>query len=252
MCTYRNLGLKSEWLKIFFEDPSFFSLNARLGKDMIQSFKLWGKDAELLNAKYLPMPCVARLVNLGVDSLKVWGYLFVNLAYNSNLMNFFVKGCRFNEWYDNATLVKIFDDGKSLRTKQGAVRALKSFLRYSPVGNEMGQGNFSFSGKNIVGVMRTPWQNPEPLVILYSLYRFVAHVDNLFSFTLSELLDDERERAALSPQALFGLDKNILRPLLQGLATNYFSFISVDFNKGLMENIFLNPSKTAHDVVNLF
>lgn len=89
-------------------------------------------------------------------------------------------------------------------------------------------------------------------MILYSLYKFAEHAENLYSFTLTDLLDDSDERESLSPKILFGLDKEILRPLLQGLANDYTDFIRVDFNKGIQENIFLNANKTSVDVVQLF
>ncbi len=107
-------------------------------------------------------------------------------------------------------------------------------------------------GNIVISITRAAWEHPEPLVILYSLYLFAAHADALYSFTLTELLDDSDEREALSPKILFGLDEEILRPLLQGLANDYPDFIRVDFNKGIMENIFLNRDKTPEEVVQLF
>ena len=107
-------------------------------------------------------------------------------------------------------------------------------------------------GNAVISITRAAWQHPEPLVILYSLYRFAAHADNLYSFTLTELLADNEEREALSPKILFGLDEERLRQILQGLANDYPDFIRVDFNKGIMENIFLSKSHTVFDVVQLF
>ena len=125
-------------------------------------------------------------------------------------------------------------------------------MRASPIGEELGQGICKVKGNAVVSIMRTAWQNPEPLVILYSLYQFAEHGENLYSFTLTDLLDDSDEREALSPKILFGLDEEILRPLLQGLANDYPDYIRVDFNKGIQENIFLNKDKTSGDVVQLF
>ena len=88
-------------------------------------------------------------------------------------------------------------------------------------------------------------------MILYSLYRFAEHADNLHSFTLTDLLDD-CDREALSPKILFGSDEESLCPLLQGLANDCPDFIRVDFNKDIQENIFLNADKTSEDVVQLF
>ncbi len=249
---YRNFGLRKDWLKIFFDDAKNFWTNGRLGKDMYVSFDVWGKESGLLDKDKKPSANFEKLSSLGADNAKVWGYIFVNLAYNSNLVNLFVKSCGFNEPYDKNFLAEMFGDDYSDTSKRNALGALKNFLRASPVGEEFGQGVCEVKGNAVVSVTRTAWQNPEPLVILFSLYNFAEHAENLHSFTLTELLDDRDDREALSPKILFGLDEEILRPFLQGLANDYPDFIRVDFNKGIQENIFLNKEKTSEDAFQLF
>lgn len=249
---YKGFGLKQEWLKIFFDNPQNFDANGQLGKLMIPAFKLWSKHGGLFDKKILPLEVVEKFISLGADNLEVWGYIFVNLAYNSNLVNLFVKSCDFNESHDSNFLLEMFGSSHSDTTKKNALKALKATLRYSPIGDELGQGICELKGNSVVSITRTAWQNPEPPVILYSLYKFAEHSENLYSFTLTELLDDTEEREALSPKILFGLDEEILRPLLQGLANDYPKFIHVDFNKGIQENIFLRENKTSEDVIQLF
>ena len=107
-------------------------------------------------------------------------------------------------------------------------------------------------GKVITSIRRVGWQMPDPLVVLYSLYLFAEHCEGgNYSFTLTELYDDSADRIALSPKVIFGTDETILKSIMQGLANNYREFISVDFNKGIMENVFLNREKTARDVLSL-
>lgn len=249
---YRNFGLRKEWVKIYLEDTKNFWMSARLGKDMFRSFDVWGKESGLLDSNKIPDAKIGKLSSLGADNPKLWGYIFLNLAYNSNLINLFLKNTAFNQAYDNSFLMAMFGNSYSDTSKNNALKALKSFLRASPIGEELGQGICEVKGNAVVSITRTAWQNPEPLVILYSLYQFAEHAENLYSFTLTELLDDSDEREALSPKILFGLDEEILRPLLQGLANDYPKFIRVEFNKGIQENIFLNSEKTSADVVQLF
>ena len=249
---YRGFGFQKEWLKIFFDDPKNFKTGDRIINDRVTSFIDWSKHSGLLDQKNLPLEVVEKFISLGADSLKVWGYIFMNLAYNSNLINLFVKSCDFNELRDNNFLLEMFKSSHSETTKKNALKALKATLRYSPIGEELGQGICEVKGNAVVSITRTVWQNPEPLVILYSLYQFAEHSENLYSFTLTELLDDSDEREALSPKILFGLDEEILRPLLQGLANDYPDYIRVDFNKGIQENIFLNKDKNSGEVVQLF
>ena len=106
-------------------------------------------------------------------------------------------------------------------------------------------------GKQVVSIRRSGWQEPEPLVILYCLYLFAEHSDGLYSFTLSELLEDSDEREAMSPKLIFGTGRETLMSILQGLANDYSNFIQVDFNKGIMDNIFLVRDKSARDVIDL-
>ena len=249
---YRSFGFQKEWLKIFFDDPKNFKTGERIINDHVTSFIGWSKHARLLDEKNLPLEVVEKFISLGADNSKVWGYIFVNLAYNSNLINLFIKSCDFNETRDMNFFVEMFGSSHSDTTKKNALKALKATLRNCPIGEELGQGICEVKGNAVVSITRTAWQNPEPLVILYSLYQFAEHGENLYSFTLTDLLDDSDEREALSPKILFGLDEEILRPLLQGLANDYPDYIRVDFNKGIQENIFLNKDKTSGDVVQLF
>ena len=65
------------------------------------------------------------------------------------------------------------------------------------------------------------------------------------------MMDDENERDGISPTRIFGLDKETMMPLLNGLSANYPEYISVSFTLG-MDSITLRSEKTSEDVLNLF
>ena len=249
---YKTFGFRAEWISILFENPETFWDNARMGSKMFDSFGNWGLEVGLLVDKRKFAANLDKLVALGAENLKLWGMFWTNAAYNSTLINFFVKKVEFNFAFDNDHLMNLLGDSLKERTKKNALQSLKNTLRSSPIGEKLGQGICEMKGASVVKITRTAWQNPEPLVILYSLYKFAEHAENLYSFTLTELLEDSDERAALSPKILFGISEKNLRPILQGLSNDYPDFIRVDFNKDIMENIFLNKDKTAADVVELF
>jgi phosphoadenosine phosphosulfate reductase len=143
-------------------------------------------------------------------------------------------------------------DEYSETTKKNALSAMKDTIKSSPIGWLLGQGECEMKGKVITSLRRVGWQDPDPLVILYSLYLFAEHFEGgNYNFTLSDLYDDSEDRVALSPKIIFGTDEKTLKSIMQGLANNYGDFISVDFNKGIMENVFLNREKSAIDVLNL-
>ena len=84
------------------------------------------------------------------------------------------------------------------------------------------------------------------------MYLFAEHHDGgNYNFTLSELYDDSDDREALSPKLIFGTDEITLKAIMQGLANNYSDYISVDFNKGIMENVYLNRDKKSLDILSL-
>lgn len=249
---YKTFGLRKEWIEIYFENPDNFWANERMGKLMFKSFQNWGREIGLLVENKEPSSNLKKISSLGAESLKLWGMFWVNLAYNSPLVNLFIKKTGFNFGYDNDFLMNMFGSSLSERTRQNSLNSLKDLLRSSPIGEGLGQGICEMKGRQVISITRTAWKNPEPLVILYSLYQFAEHSESLHSFTLTDLLDDNEEREALSPRILFGLEGDILRPILIGLANDYPQFISVDFNKGIQENIFLNKEKISDDVVEFF
>ena len=90
-----------------------------------------------------------------------------------------------------------------------------------------------------------------PRVILCSLCKFAEACDGYYQFTLSTLLDDTIERDGISPTRIFGLNRETMVPLLNGLTANYPDFISASFTLGL-DTITLQPEKTSQDVLSLF
>ncbi|MDO4562927.1 MAG: phosphoadenosine phosphosulfate reductase family protein [Clostridia bacterium] len=248
---YKNFGLRLDWIEIFFENPDAFWSNERLGTHMFKSFEKWGKEAKLIDAFNAPLDCISKLTSLGADNPIVWGYIFSNIAYNSSIFNWFIRNTLFDEEYQAADFILMLGDDYSDTTKKNALSALKDTIKSSPIGWLLGQGECEMKGKQVVSIRKTGWQEPEPLVILYCMYLFAEHSDGLYSFTLSELLDDSDEREAMSPKLIFGTDREALLSILQGLANDHSDFIQVDFNKGIMDNIFLVRSKTSNDVIDL-
>ena len=249
---YKNFGLRLGWIEILFEDANNFWTNDRMGSHMFKSFERWGKEAGIIDEKNSMLPVVNKFVDLGADNPILWGYVYVNIAYNSSIFNWYIRNVKFDNEYQSSDLQIMLGDEYSETTKKNALSALKDTIKSSPIGWLLGQGECEMKGKVIMSIRRIGWQTPEPLVILYSLYLFAEHCEGgNFSFTLSDLFDDSEDRVALSPKAIFGTDEATLKSIMQGLANNYSDFISVDFNKGIMENVFLNREKTAIDVLSL-
>lgn len=103
----------------------------------------------------------------------------------------------------------------------------------------------------MLSVTRNFWSTPIHEVILYSLYKFAEACGDYYQFSLSTLMDDSIERNGISPSRIFGLDRDTMIRVLNGLSSNYPDFISASFTLDL-ETITLSKEKTAADVLNLF
>jgi len=86
-------------------------------------------------------------------------------------------------------------------------------------------------GKVVVSVTKNGWLEPEPLVMLYALYLFADHSEGLYSFTLSDLMDDSDDREAMSPKLIFGVDSEPLIHCDQSFVLELFSSISTTLVK---------------------
>ena len=128
---------------------------------------------------------------------------------------------------------------------------MKETLKASPIGIVLGAGDCEMKGNNVISISKTTWGTPEPLAILYSLYKFAEVSDRYFSFTLTDLMADSPERPGISPVKLFNISRETLQQILFQLSHDCSGFIKVAFNKDL-ENIYLNGEKTSLDVADLF
>ena len=90
-----------------------------------------------------------------------------------------------------------------------------------------------------------------PEVILYALYKFAEACGDYYQFSLETLMDDSIERDGVSPSRLFGLDRDDMVRILNGLSINYPEFISASFTLDL-DNITLRDEKSSEDVLALF
>lgn len=251
---YQNFGFRQEWLELYFELLDDFWTNERMGKYMFVGFKTWLKEAGITeNNSFTELGKI--LQQLGSDSLITWGVIWANLCYESPIVNWYARKIEIGRTYFADDLTMLLGDDYSQTVKKNALSSLKETLRLSPIGDVLLQGRCEMKGKIVTEITRESWYDIEPLVVLYSLYLFAEHIEGgMYSFTLSDFLDDSDDREALSVNAIFGIDKETVKPILQGLANDYSEFIRVDFNKGIMENIDLpagKVGKTSLDILSL-
>ena len=101
-------------------------------------------------------------------------------------------------------------------------------------------------GHNIE-ITRKPWINPDPLIILYAIYRY-SECQNFKRFTLSDLIEPNQEVKGANVGEIFGIDRETFKRMLLEMSLNYPEFINASFTNDL-NSIVLREDKTSDDVL---
>ena len=244
---YSHHAPKKEWLEQFFSYKNEFDQRHSLGSQMYSFFKRFLRDAELLNEN--GFSDTAYIIDrIGLDNLSSWGVILTNLAYTPQI-NWLIKRVPMNETYGKEYCLSLLvSDG----AKESWVNDIWSSLtRIDELPfSAVGLGCMTKEKNKAVAITRTPWQNPDPIVVLYSLYKFAEACGDYYQFTLNRLLAHDTDSDGVSPTEIFGLDRDQIEKLLNGLSVNYPDFITASFTLDL-DNITLNADKTSQDVLSL-
>lgn len=279
---YYSFGVKENWLRVYFDyegSANFWNTDGdgeipNKKKDAFLNFvkdagmvyedkTLKGKESKYIRFK--PNSFAEKMFSLGIDSESMWAYLMCNLVYASDAEEFrwFIKNIPFNEsvTLDAITyrLEEIMENDKSGLGKRNVRDALKVFILKTPFGSKLGLGKIadydekiSANGKETISLnyfVRGAWENPDEKVILYALYKFAEACGNYKQFTLTRLLDTSIESEGISPTQIFGLNRDTMEKILNGLTFNYPDLIEARFTLGL-DNITLKSDKSAEEILN--
>ena len=252
---YKNMGIRYEWVKEYFKKKNDFWNENALGSEMVKSLRLFLRHADI-SVKDKITSFGALIESIGIESQITWALMISNLVYTPQF-NWWVKHISFNHQYNADELNSMLEDYVASKySRKNIISGFKIIFHTNPILSEgIGIGIAVVDEKGnstrLKSIYRSTWSNPDPRVILYSLYKFAEACGNIYQFSLATLLDDEIEREGISPTRIFGLDKETMMPLLNGLSANYPEYISVSFTLG-MDSITLRSEKTSEDVLNLF
>lgn len=279
---YYSFGIKENWLRVYFDYEGTSSFWKSDGDGEVpnkkkDAFLNFVKDAGLVDEdkslkgkeykyiKYKPNKFAEKMFSLGVDDESMWAYLMCNLVYTEDSEEFrwFIKNIPFSETSTPESiklrLDEVMENDKSGLGKRNICDALKSFLIKTPFGKQLGLGSVidyeekvSSNGRETITLnyfVRGSWKNPDEKVILYALYKFAEACGNYRQFTLTRLLDTSVESAGISPTQIFGLNRETMEKILNGLTFNYPDLIEARFTLGL-DNITLKSDKTANEILN--
>ncbi len=244
---YADHAPKIEWIQSFFKKGNDFFEDNELGSVMISMFKRFLRDADLTKDNKMT-DFAYKIQSMGLEDPTSWALMLTNLAYTPEF-NWYVKNVEKYRTYTRGELIELLqkDDVKERGAKSitGAYRRILAL----PFGSELGLGTVTKEGKEYL-YSRGSWQAPVPSAILYALYKFAEACGDYYQFTLTRLLDHDVDSDGVSPTEIFGLDREAMIRILNGLSINYPDFITVSFNLDL-DSITLNADKTSADVLAL-
>lgn len=279
---YYSFGIRENWLKVYFDyegSERFWNTdgNGEVPNKKKDAFLNFVKDASLVYEdkslkgkeyrylKFKPNDFAHKMFSLGIDSENMWAILMCNLVYavDSEEFRWFVKNIPFGEkmTLDSVKLLldEVMENDKSGLGKRNVCDALKSIIVKTPFGKTLGLGSItdyeekiSGNGKETITLnyfIRGAWSTPDERVILYSLYKFSEACGGYRQFTLTRLLDTSIESEGISPTQIFGLNRETMEKILNGLTFNYPDLIEARFTLGL-DNITLKSDKSALEILN--
>lgn len=275
---YFSFGIRKNWMDLYFQDKGAEEFWLTDGHGFVankkkDAFLNFLKDSGLViynkancGDKYTknePSDLATVLFNYGTDSDITWAMMLCNLVYTPEF-NWFVKNIIPHEMITPDQMKYMLNDVMENDTKSLGKRnvsdAFKILLTKTPFGEIIGLGRCDFeekinaSGNEIITLKsfyRDTWNNPNPEVILYSLYKFAEKCGDYYQFTLNRLLDHSIDSDGVSPTEIFNLDRTSMEKILTGLNINHPDYITAQFNLDL-DTITLNADKTSNDVLALF
>lgn len=242
---------KIEWFQQYVKLGERFKTEHTLGNNQIPMFNRFLRDSGIIDGDIETQ--LGRLLReSNLDDLSVWAIMLVNLSYTPEV-GWFISTFDFHTTISQNEIVNKLSEIDTVSSS--ALKSIPSALKrisQLPLA-EVGFGSSIKAAKEFGGTCfnRIPWQEPDPKVILYSLYKFAETCGSYYQFTLSSLLDIDVDRDGISPSQIFGLDRDSMTSILKGLSINYPDYISVSFTHDL-DSITLREDKSSGDILNLF
>ena len=237
---------KIECMEQFFTFKNEFKEKNKLGSQMYNFFRRFLRDAELLDDSGFTR--FAEIVNgIGLDEDLAWALMLANLAYNPQIA-WYINNVSFGETMSKDYICSMLVDSGA--DEKWVNDVWSSFTRILDLPfSRVGLGEMIKEKNKAVALYRTAWRFPDERVVLYSLYKFSEKCGNYRQFTLSRLLDTSVESDGISPTQIFGLNRETMEKVLNGLTFNYPDFVEARFTLGL-DNITLKSDKSAEEVLN--
>lgn len=229
---YGTFGIHQEWVDQYLVDSNSFWEDNFLGVKQVPSFKAWLKDAEIIDDKSKLTPFGELCVEINRENTTLlWELIYVNLVYNSPLMNWFSTSVCFNAEVGRKDLDKLaieyFQQTFKETTITYAVQALVQTFKYSPIGEDLRQ--FVSQDAKGISFQRQPYNDLSPEAVAYSLYKY-AQQKGIKMLRVSDLYRSEEVCGVYKE---FGIGKDELQRKLRFLSSDKNRVLVAELSMGL-------------------
>lgn len=249
---YSTFGLREEWLEEFFDLKEKWLDDNILGPKQVPAVVNWLSEAGLMDSKSKKPTKLGNDLNIIYknDPLFVWGIIWVNLYYNSKVINWYCDTINWGMTLSKSELLETIMESfpnLSKGTLNNAISAMINMFDNSPYGNVFNLGEIEKKGRAVKSVSKNGAENDiDNLLIAYSLYKLSENM-NRTDFTVSEIYDENFEGG---PYNLFGISQKQLERILRGLQQSGENILKADLVADL-DNIFLDKTISSYDLIKI-
>jgi len=251
---YSTFGMRDEWVAAFFEQmDDWFDGYANLGPKQIPAMLNWLREAELVDAKEKKVTELAKMIKPLYESnpLVAWQIIWINLAFNSSIVNWYVNRVNNEGVYTKQELLELLkEEYPTLKgaTLKNPIDALVNMFCNSPLGaeeeyddNSLCIGLLEKKGVQVKNVRKYGTSRVSSVAVAYLLYKN-AEINDMHEMTVSDIY----ERECMGVKTIFNMSSETFLNALRGLTNS--EILSADLLGGL-ENIHLASEFTSYEVL---
>jgi len=217
---------------------------------MVTSSINWLEDGGVLAVSNSTFNDLRKILHLNYErkSSIVWEIIWINLVYNSIIVNWYSKRIDWSSTLSREDLESILDDSFpdiKESTRLNGLAALINMFVESPYGKTFGFWE-TFKKNSETLIVKKPHETVSTIAVAYSLYRY-AIIKNRFNFSVSEFYEPDQDYGIFIE---FGLSKERFQNILRTLQENKLGIIQVDLVMGL-DNISLRDDLNPIDVLKI-
>lgn len=250
---YNNFGFREGWLSYYANHFDTYFENANHGltiPNQLTPFTNYLRDSEILSTSSKEITETGRLL---MDSYKsgkgkVWEIIWVNLAYNSEMIFWFDNNVEFSRLYSKEEIEAVMLatlDQYSPSVRKNALGSFQNTMTSSPLGTELKLCEIR-KEKGKPYFYRLPYDNLSLVATAYSIYRYAEKAGRR-SLTISEFYHENQTEGIYRQ---FGISREALERKLRSLQEEENHVLSVELNMGL-DNIILRDDLTSMDILKM-